>query len=84
VVFGGFSSDALRDRLNDAEAKVLVTADGAYRRGSLLPMKHDADYALREAPTVKPSTPACSVSAASQMRAAICTPVKGAIPTNGR
>jgi acetyl-CoA synthetase len=53
VVFGGFSSDALRDRLNDAEAKVLVTADGAYRRGSLLPMKHDADYALREAPTVK-------------------------------
>jgi acetyl-CoA synthetase len=53
VVFGGFSSDALRDRLNDAEAKVLVTADGAYRRGSLLPMKTDADYALREAPTVK-------------------------------
>ena len=53
VVFGGFSSDALRDRLNDAEAKVLVTADGAYRRGSLLPLKHDADYALREAPTVK-------------------------------
>ena len=53
VVFGGFSSDALRDRLNDAGAKVLVTADGSYRRGSLLPLKHDADYALREAPTVK-------------------------------
>ena len=53
VVFGGFSSDALRDRINDAEAKVLITADGGYRRGSLLPLKHDADYALREAPSVK-------------------------------
>lgn len=53
VVFGGFSSEALRDRLQDAEAKVLITADGGFRRGSLLPLKHDADYALREAPSVK-------------------------------
>ena len=35
VVFGGFSADALRDRINDAEAKVLVTADGGWRRGSV-------------------------------------------------
>ena len=39
VVFGGFSSDSLRDRINDAEAKVLITADGAWRRGSVFPLK---------------------------------------------
>jgi acetyl-CoA synthetase len=53
VVFGGFSAEALRDRILDAEAKVLITADGAYRRGSLLPLKHDADYALRETPSIR-------------------------------
>jgi acetyl-CoA synthetase len=53
VVFGGFSAESLRDRINDAQAKVLVTADGGYRRGGLLPLKHDADYALRETPCVR-------------------------------
>src|SRR5262245_43401214 len=53
VVFGGFSAEALRDRIIDAQAKVLVTADGGYRRGGLLPLKHDADYALRETPTIE-------------------------------
>ncbi|HEX5045007.1 MAG TPA: acetate--CoA ligase [Candidatus Polarisedimenticolaceae bacterium] len=53
VVFGGFSSEALRDRIQDAEAKVLITSDGGYRRGGLLPLKHDADYSLRETPTIK-------------------------------
>jgi acetyl-CoA synthetase len=53
VVFGGFSAEALRDRIVDAEAKVLVTADGGFRRGSLLPLKHDADYALRETPSIR-------------------------------
>jgi acetyl-CoA synthetase len=53
VVFGGFSAEALRDRIQDAEAKVLITSDGGYRRGGLLPLKHDADYALRETPTIK-------------------------------
>ena len=53
VVFGGFSSEALRDRIQDAEAKVLITADGGYRRGNLLPLKHDADYALRETPSIR-------------------------------
>ena len=47
VVFGGFSAEALRDRIVDAEAKVLITADGGYRRGQIIPLKHDADYALR-------------------------------------
>ncbi|MBI4462696.1 MAG: acetate--CoA ligase, partial [Acidobacteria bacterium] len=53
VVFAGFSAEALRDRINDAEAKLLITADGGYRRGNLLPLKHDADYALRECPSIK-------------------------------
>ena len=53
VVFGGFSAESLRDRIRDAQAKVLVTADGGYRRGGLLPLKHDADYALRETPSVQ-------------------------------
>ncbi|MDX9753651.1 MAG: acetate--CoA ligase [bacterium] len=53
VVFGGFSPDALRDRINDAQAKVLITADGGYRKGNLLPLKHDADFALRETPCIE-------------------------------
>lgn len=53
VVFGGFSAEALVDRINDAQAKVLITADGGYRRGGLLPLKHDADYALKDTPTVE-------------------------------
>ena len=53
VVFGGFSAESLRDRILDAQAKVLVTADGGFRRGGLLPLKHDADYALRETPCIQ-------------------------------
>ena len=53
VVFGGFSAEALRDRINDAQAKLLITADGGYRRGGLIPLKHDADYALKECPTIQ-------------------------------
>ncbi len=52
VVFGGFSSDALADRINDAEAKVLVTADGGYRRGSAVPLKANADVALAATPSI--------------------------------
>jgi acetyl-CoA synthetase len=46
VVFGGFSAESLRDRINDAEAKVLITADGAYRRGAVVPLKQNAEEAL--------------------------------------
>jgi acetyl-CoA synthetase len=53
VVFGGFSAESLRDRINDAGCKVLITADGAYRRGALLPLKHDADYAVRDTPSIE-------------------------------
>jgi acetyl-CoA synthetase len=53
VVFGGFSPESLRDRMNDAQAKVLVTSDGGYRRGQVVPLKRNADKALEEAPSVK-------------------------------
>jgi len=52
VVFGGFSSQALADRINDAEAKVLVTADGGWRRGEVFPLKPQADEALRDTPSI--------------------------------
>ncbi|MDX2165794.1 MAG: acetate--CoA ligase [Deltaproteobacteria bacterium] len=53
VVFGGFSAEALRDRMNDAQAKVVVTADGGYRRGAIVPLKANVDEALRETPSVE-------------------------------
>ena len=46
VVFGGFSSEALRDRMNDAQAGLIVTADGGYRRGAVVPLKASVDGAL--------------------------------------
>jgi len=52
VVFGGFSSDALRDRINDAEAKVLVTADGGWRKGTAVPLKANADKAVSQTPSI--------------------------------
>ena len=52
VVFGGFSSQALSDRINDAEAKVLITADGGHRRGEVFPLKTQADEALLTTPTI--------------------------------
>ncbi len=53
VVFGGFSADALRDRINDAEAKLVITADGGYRRGSVVPLKNFVDDAITETPSVE-------------------------------
>jgi acetyl-CoA synthetase len=53
VVFGGFSPESLRDRMNDAQARVLITADGGYRRGQVIPLKRNADAALAESPSVK-------------------------------
>jgi AMP-binding enzyme/acetyl-CoA synthetase-like protein len=52
VVFGGFAADALRDRINDADASVLVTADGGWRRGQIVPLKQNADRALEGCPTI--------------------------------
>ena len=53
VVFGGFSSDSLRERINDAQAKVLVTGDGAWRRGSVVALKGNADRALEGTPSIE-------------------------------
>ena len=53
VVFGGFSPDALADRINDAEAKVLITADGGHRRGSVVQLKANADKALENSPSIE-------------------------------
>ena len=53
VVFGGFSAESLRDRINDQGAKVLVTADGGWRRGNVVPLKRIADEALADTPTIE-------------------------------
>ncbi len=53
VVFGGFSSESLRDRINDSSCKVLITADGGYRRGQMIPLKRNADKALTECPSIE-------------------------------
>jgi acetyl-CoA synthetase len=53
VVFGGFSADAVADRNNDASARLLVTADGGWRRGKVVPLKHNVDDALAKSPTIE-------------------------------
>jgi acetyl-CoA synthetase len=53
VVFGGFSADALRDRINDCAASVLLTQDGAWRRGQVVPLKQMADEAVAQSPTIR-------------------------------
>jgi len=52
VIFGGFSAEALSDRINDAQAKVLITADGGWRRGKQVGLKHHADEALASTPSI--------------------------------
>jgi acetyl-CoA synthetase len=52
VIFGGFSAEALRERINDATCKVLVTADGAWRRGTVITLKGRADEALAQTPSI--------------------------------
>jgi acetyl-CoA synthetase len=53
VVFGGFSSESLRDRINDAESKLVITADGSYRRGQIVPLKRNVDAAVKDCPCVE-------------------------------
>jgi acetyl-CoA synthetase len=53
VVFGGFSADAVADRNNDAQAKLIITADGGWRRGKVVPLKQNVDVALAKSPTVE-------------------------------
>jgi acetyl-CoA synthetase len=53
VIFGVFSAEALRDRINDSQAKVVVTADGGWRRGGVVPLKDTTDIAVAECPTIE-------------------------------
>jgi acetyl-CoA synthetase len=53
VIFGGFSADSLRSRIKDCRAKVLITSDGGYRGGRVVPLKENADTALKDCPEVK-------------------------------
>ncbi|MFL5750461.1 MAG: acetate--CoA ligase [Chloroflexota bacterium] len=53
VVFGGFSAEALSGRINDAEAKLVITADGSYRRGKAMPLKPAVDEALEDTSTIE-------------------------------
>lgn len=53
VVFGGFSAEALRDRINDSQSRVLITMDGSYRRGAVVPLKKSADEALQGCPSIE-------------------------------
>jgi acetyl-CoA synthetase len=53
VVFGGFSSESLRDRINDAQARLLITGDGGYRRGQIVRLKQIADEALAATPSIE-------------------------------
>ncbi len=52
VIFGGFSAQAIIDRANDAQAKIIVTADGGYRRGAVVPLKENVNQAVKHAPSV--------------------------------
>jgi len=53
VVFGGFSAESLRDRINDQQATLLITADGGWRRGQVVPLKQMADEALEDTPSIR-------------------------------
>jgi acetyl-CoA synthetase len=53
VIFGGFSADAIRDRVNDCECKVIVTADGGFRRGAEIKLKETVDKAVTQTPSVE-------------------------------
>ena len=53
VVFGGFSPESLRDRINDSKCKLLITADGGYRRGQVVPLKRNSDKAIEECPSIE-------------------------------
>jgi acetyl-CoA synthetase len=53
IVFGGFSAESLRDRIVDAQARLLITADGGYRRGQIVPLKQIADEALAATPSIE-------------------------------
>jgi acetyl-CoA synthetase len=59
VIFGGFSPEAIRDRVNDCQAKVVITADAGYRRGNVVPLKNNIDEAVTDTPSVQQVVVVC-------------------------
>jgi len=74
VVFGGFSPESLADRINDAEAKLLITADGGFRRGSAVPLKKNADEALESCDSVENVVVVARGQGISKMAGSTMTP----------
>lgn len=68
VIFGGFSAEAISDRNNDAQARLLITADGGWRRGKALPLKPTADEALAKSPTVEKCIVLNRIDSAPEMK----------------
>jgi len=67
IVFGGFSAESLRERINDAQAKIVITGDGAWRRGSVVPLKANVDEALTGTPSIEKVVVVKRVSEATQI-----------------
>ena len=71
VIFGGFSAEAIRDRVLDAGATCVLTADGGYRRGKIIPLKQNVDEALRHCPEVKSVVVVARVGLHSELKVAM-------------
>ena len=69
IVFGGFSAEALRDRIQDCKAETLITSNWGYRSGRVLPSKQNADLALEECPSVKQSIVVNRIDKETEMKA---------------
>jgi len=69
VVFGGFSSEALADRINDAKATMVITADGGFRRGKIVELKKNVDVALQKTPSIKSTIVVKRTGQAIEMKA---------------
>jgi acetyl-CoA synthetase len=84
VVFGGFSPESLRDRINDARAKLLVTADGGFRRGAVVPLKKNSDTALEETDSIEHVVVVKRELSGFQSGASKIPPVQGTTMKSGR
>jgi acetyl-CoA synthetase len=84
VVFGGFSPESLRDRINDARAKLLITADGGFRRGAVVALKKNSDNALEGTDSIEHVVVVKRELSGSQSGASNVPPVQGATMKSGR